>query len=118
MGETDNPMQAVITKCGEDEAFKERLLADPAATLKAEGVKVPEGVIVNVAVDAEDVRTLAIPLPPIGALSDGELTAVTGGLFFLGAGFPTCSDLPLNRGSGRILAPPPTYECPAEIDGG
>ena len=52
------------------------LLADPAATLAAEGVGVPEGVTVNVAVDAEDVRTLVIPLPPTGALSDRELSAV------------------------------------------
>ena len=31
MSERDSPMQKVITKCWEDEAFKERLLADPAA---------------------------------------------------------------------------------------
>ena len=31
MSERDNPMQKVITKCWEDEAFKKRLLADPAA---------------------------------------------------------------------------------------
>ena len=118
MTEQENPLQKIIIKCWEDEAFKEMLLADPAATLAAEGVEVPEGVTVNVAVDAEDVRTLVIPLPPIGALSDGELTAVTGGFFFLSAAAPTNSDLPLNRGSGRLLKPPPTFECPVEIDGG
>ena len=41
MSETGNPMHKVITKCWEDEAFKARLLADPAATLAAEGVQVP-----------------------------------------------------------------------------
>ena len=78
MAEQDNPLQKVITKCWEDEAFKERLLADPAATLAAEGVQVPEGVTVNVDDDTADVRTLVIPLPPVGALNDEELTAVGG----------------------------------------
>ena len=76
MSETDNPMQRIITRCWDDEAFKEKLLADPAATLRAEGVRVPEGMTVNVAVDTEDVRTLVIPLPPNVELSDDELTGI------------------------------------------
>jgi len=79
MSEADNPMQKVITKCWEDEAFKDRLLADPAATLAAEGLKVPEGVTVNVAIDSEDVRTLVIPLAPADALSDEALSRVSAG---------------------------------------
>ena len=79
MTEQENPLQKVITKCWDDEAFKERLLADPAATLAAEGMQVPEGVTINVAVDAEDVRTLVIPLPPTAGLSDAELDQVAGG---------------------------------------
>ena len=35
MPEQENAMQNIITRCWEDEAFKERLLADPAATLRA-----------------------------------------------------------------------------------
>ena len=80
MSETDNPLQKVITKCWEDEAFEARLLADPAATLAAEGVLVPEGMTINVAVDAEDVRTLVIPLPPTADLSDAELDRVVAGV--------------------------------------
>ena len=80
MSEADNAMQKIIAKCWEDEAFKERLLADPAATLAAGGVQVPEGMTVNVAVDSEDLRTLVIPRPPAGALNDGEISAVAGGL--------------------------------------
>jgi hypothetical protein len=79
MAEQENPLQKVITKCWGDEAFKARLLADPAATLAAEGVQVPEGVTINVAVDAEDVRTLVIPLPPTTELGDGDLAALVGG---------------------------------------
>ena len=80
MAEQDNPLQKVITRCWEDEAFKAQLLADPAATLAAEGVQVPEGVTINVAVDAEDVRTLVIPLPPTMALGDEELASVSAGV--------------------------------------
>ena len=39
MAEQENPMRKIITRCWDDEAFKERLLADPAATLAAEGVQ-------------------------------------------------------------------------------
>ena len=76
MTEQDNPLQKVITRCWEDEAFKERLLADPAATLAAEGVQVPEGITVHVAVDAADVRTLVIPLPLTTELGDEELDGI------------------------------------------
>jgi hypothetical protein len=81
MAAQDNPLQKVITKCWEDEAFKERLLADPAGILAEEGVRIPQGVTVRVAVDGEDVRTLVIPLPPPGELSDEELAsaALNGG---------------------------------------
>ena len=79
MAEQENPLQKVITKCWEDEAFKERLLADPAATLAAQGVQVRAGVTVNVAVDAADVRTLVIPLPPTAGLSDAELDGIAAG---------------------------------------
>ena len=81
MSEADNPMQRVMTKCWEDEAFKERLPADPAATLPAEGVEVPE-----------DVRTMVIPLPPTGALSDGELRAMSGGAGTMGMLHPRSDD--------------------------
>ena len=72
MAESGDSLQKVITKCWDDEAFKERLLADPAATLAAEGVEVPEGVTIRVAVDTEEVRTLVIPAAP-SELGDWEL---------------------------------------------
>ncbi len=72
MDEQRNALQSVIARCWDDETFKTRLLADPAATLAAAGVQIPEGVTVNVAVDTETERTLVIPAPP-GRLSDGDL---------------------------------------------
>ena len=82
MAEQGNPLQKVITKCWEDEAFKERLLADPAATLAAEGLQIPEGMNIKVAVDAADVRTLVIPLPPATELGDAELDSLAAGVWF------------------------------------
>ncbi len=78
VNDQEDPLQRVITRCWDDEAFKARLLADPATTLRAEGVEIPEGVTVNVAVDSKDVRTLVIPLPPTAGLSDAELDQVAG----------------------------------------
>ena len=77
MAEQENPLQRIISKCWEDDAFKERLLDDPATTLAAEGVQIPEGITVNVVVDTDDVRTLVIPLPPTTELGDVELDAIT-----------------------------------------
>ena len=40
MKEQDKTMSEVIAKCWADEGFKQRLLADPMATLKAEGLEI------------------------------------------------------------------------------
>ena len=78
MNEREDPLQKVITRCWEDEAFKQRLPADPAATLEVEGAAVPEGVTPNVVADTPQVLNLVIPAPP-GRLADEQLDAVAGG---------------------------------------
>jgi len=52
-------MGSVIAKCWSDHGFKKKLLADPAATLKAEGVKfeLPEGMTLK-AVENNDAATM------------------------------------------------------------
>jgi hypothetical protein len=91
--ETGTTWGAVVAKCWEDEAFKARLLADPATTLAEEGVEIPEGVTVNVAVDSEDVRTLVVPRPPSRRVPDEALDRVLGGFGFNvgGGAFQSCS---------------------------
>ena len=69
--------QQLIAKCWADEAFKQRLLADPAETLKAEGMAVPEGVRVQVVENTAQVFALVIPARPTD-LSD-EMLSVSGG---------------------------------------
>jgi len=86
MGAHENPMQRIIAKCWEDEAFKARLLADPAATLEAEGVEVPEGVTINVVEDTAQVHNLVIPAQP-GRLEDAALDAIAAA----GGGVAACT---------------------------
>ena len=78
----ENPVQRVITRCWDDEAFKERLVADPSATLAEAGVAVPEGVTVRVVVESATERALVVPLPPERELADAELAGIHGGWIF------------------------------------
>jgi hypothetical protein len=77
--EQGKKVSQVIAKCWADEAFKRKLLADPAATLKAEGVEVPAGVSIKALADDDKVRHLVIPARPTGSLSDEALEKVAGG---------------------------------------
>lgn len=70
----------LIAKCWADEAFKNRLLADPIATLKAEGAQLPPGVSIKVVEDTPAVRHLVIPRRP-GELSDAQLDKVAAGVW-------------------------------------
>ena len=70
----------VIAKAWQDEVFRKRLEADPAASLKAEGVDIPPGVEMRVVADTDRVRYLRLPLrPSTQELSDEQLTQVVGG---------------------------------------
>ena len=70
----------IIAKAWADEAFKARLMADPVATLKAEGMAVPEGMTVTVVEDTPAHRHLVLPAPAAaGELADDALDGVSGG---------------------------------------
>ena len=77
MNKQQTSLGAIITKALQDEDFRQRLNADPAGTLKAEGIEVPESVTVRVVADTENVRHVV--LPAVGALSDDALMGVAGG---------------------------------------
>ncbi|GAB1394981.1 hypothetical protein MASR1M60_31450 [Rhodocyclaceae bacterium] len=78
MSDQAKQYQQLIAKCWADEAFKQKLLADPAGTLKAEGMAVPEGVTVRVVENTAQQFTLVIPPQP-DELSDEALDGVAGG---------------------------------------
>ena len=70
----------LIAKAWSDQAFKRRLLSDPAAVLKDEGFDVPAGVTVRVFENTDKVVNLILPPPPKeGELSDEDLERVAGG---------------------------------------
>ena len=55
---------SIISKAWSDQNFKQRLLADTNATLKAEGVNVPPGFQVRAVEDTDHVFHLVIPPKP------------------------------------------------------
>ena len=70
--------KSIVTKCWADPDFKQRLNAEPAETLRAEGVAVPDGVKVTVVEDRAGEFTFVIPCE-CTELSDDILDRVSGG---------------------------------------
>jgi hypothetical protein len=79
VNETWKRWEKIAVKCWEDGSFKERLRADPAAILAAEGLQIPEGVHVHIVFDSEDSLTLVLPMAPARELRDADLDGVAGG---------------------------------------
>jgi hypothetical protein len=70
----------LIAKTWSDEAFKQALIANPAATLKASGINLPAGVDFRVVEDSPKIIHLVLPPKPgSGELGDAELEKVSGG---------------------------------------
>jgi hypothetical protein len=72
----------LIAKCWADEGFKQKALADPAATLRAEGLELPAGLSYVAHENTDKVVHLVIPAKPTD-LSDEDLVTVAGG--YIGA---------------------------------
>jgi hypothetical protein len=75
----------LIAKCWADEGFKQKVLADPAATLRAEGVELTAGLSYVAHENTDRVVHLVVPAKPI-ELSDEYLDGVVGGGISLGGG--------------------------------
>ena len=72
----------VVARAWSDEAFKRRLLAEPGAVLREQGLEIPAGVDVRMMEDtATAVHLVLPPRPPSVSrdLSDEELERVAGG---------------------------------------
>ena len=80
MEEQAKKMGILIAKCWSDDGFKKRLLADPGATLKAEGVELPDDLTYKAVENTDKVFHLVIPAKP-NELSDEDLNMVAGGIF-------------------------------------
>lgn len=72
-------LEQLLSRAGEDQDFRARLLSEPEATLKQEyGFAVPDGMQLKV---IEDSRTTShLVLPPNPQLSMEEMRAVSGGI--------------------------------------
>ena len=82
--EQGKKMSQLIAKCWADEGFKRKLLADPAATLKAEGAELPAGLSIKAVENTDKVFHLIIPAKPSAAeLSEEDLDKVAGGSYDL-----------------------------------
>lgn len=76
--EQGKKMSQLLAKCWADEGFKRKVLADPAATLKAEGVELPAGLSLKAHENTDKVVHLVIPAKPTD-LSEEDLDNVAGG---------------------------------------
>jgi hypothetical protein len=78
--ENARKIEKIIATAWIDEGFKQRLLSDPAANLKEQGVEIPPGVEVRIVEDTETVQHLVLPMKPSSQeLSDQQLVGVAGG---------------------------------------
>lgn len=68
-------LSQLIANCWSDEGLKQRLLADPEATLKKEGVEIPAGLSVKALENTEKLYHLVIPLGPT-ELADEDLNKI------------------------------------------
>ena len=65
--------ELLVADAWADPALKKRLLENPAAVLKEEGLEAPYGVEVKVVESTDKVLYLVLPHNPIGELSEQEL---------------------------------------------
>ena len=80
MDEQQQQTGRIIAKAWADEAFKAALIADPVATLKAEGIPVPEGLSLTVVENTSThIHIVLPPKPPEGEISEDALGGVAGG---------------------------------------
>ncbi len=80
-GQPGNTWARIVAKAWADESFKKRLIADPKAILKEQGLEVAPDVQLKVIEDTENLHHLTLPPKPAeGELSEEELSMAAGGI--------------------------------------
>lgn len=75
---TNKKMSEIIAKCWADDSYKRKLLADPAATLKDEGITLQDGITIKFLENTDKIFNLVIPEKPTD-LTDADLAQIAGG---------------------------------------
>jgi hypothetical protein len=70
----------VVAKAWTDASFKQKLLAEPLAALKQQGINVPRGLQVKVVENTDQVLHLTLPAKPSDEMSEEDLEKVAGGV--------------------------------------
>jgi hypothetical protein len=83
----------LIAKAWADGSFKKKLLAEPVATLKAEGVALPPGLQVRAVENTDKLSYLVIPFRPT-ELSEEDLEKAAGGTLGCKQPGPLCLPIP------------------------
>jgi hypothetical protein len=79
-GDFEYQWSQLVAKAWADPAFKAKLIANPAAVLKENGLQVPAGITIKVVENTDKVLHLTLPLPPAPEeLSEEELHRAAGG---------------------------------------
>jgi hypothetical protein len=68
----------IVARAWADPSFKDRLLKDPMAVLREQGVELEPGVEFRVVEDTERTRHFILPPSPAGELSEEELSPTPG----------------------------------------
>jgi|GEM_PF-1695590 len=79
----ENSFAKIISKIWEDPKFKEEFMKDPRFYLQNEGIEIPENVKVVVHENTDEEIHITIPQKPTGELTENELKAISGGVFFV-----------------------------------
>ncbi|MBU0942918.1 MAG: NHLP leader peptide family RiPP precursor [Proteobacteria bacterium] len=78
--EQDRKMEQIIAKAWSDDVYKEKLLSEPAATLRGEGIELPAGVELKIVENTPQVTYMVLPLKASkDELSDEALDKIAGG---------------------------------------
>lgn len=78
--EMNKKIDQLVAKTWSDAEFKAKLLANPAETLRAEGIEIPDGVKVTVVENTKEQFYILLPNKS-AELSDKELDKASGGIY-------------------------------------
>ncbi|MEI8185818.1 MAG: NHLP leader peptide family RiPP precursor [Chlorobiaceae bacterium] len=98
--EQQQAMGKIIAKAWADEAYKQRLIDDPADLLNEEGVQVPDGMTVKVVENTPVLFHVILPQKPDGELSLDDLGSAAGGVP-VRRGWGVNSELPVETDFAR-----------------